>query len=307
MVRAVRFFFRRSSLRWIVALTIVLTFAGTKTARASETYLLRGSAGAMLEQNRIAREHRLSFLLSPTQVRRAVSSGDLVELQGNADYEVSSFVGYPFVVPAVLTFVERFSAEYRQACGQKMVVTSAVRPVSQQPGNAHALSVHPAGMAVDVRVSDRPSCRQWLETALVVLGKRGVLNGIRERNPPHYHIAVYPTPYLAYVEEQLAEERAAFVASRVVEVEIAPDWESPAPTTRAVVVDAREDRQSGRGSLRGIVPLTVTMLTGLVGGGLVLGVRPPSGRLLSGWVARFGRARPKRRNPITMVPQAEER
>jgi hypothetical protein len=293
-------------LRWIVALTVALTFAEAKPTRASETHLLRGSAGAMVEQNRIAREHGLSFLLSPTQVRRAVSNGDLVELQGNADYEVSPLVGHPYVVPPVLTFVERFSAEYRRACGQRLVVTSAVRPVSQQPGNAHALSVHPAGMAVDVRVSDRPSCRQWLETALVVLGKRGVLNGIRERNPPHYHIAVYPSAYLAYVEEQLAEERAAFLASRVVEVEIAPDWESPAPTTQAVLAGAREDRQSGQGAIRGIVPLTVTMLTGLVGGGLVLGVRPPSARLLTGWLARLGRARPRRRNPMALAPRAEE-
>jgi hypothetical protein len=33
-----------------------------------------------------------------------------------------------------------------------------------------------------------------------------VLNGIREFRPPHYHIALFPEPYLAHVERQRAEE-----------------------------------------------------------------------------------------------------
>jgi LysM repeat protein len=54
-------------------------------------------------------------------------------------------------------------------------------------------------MAVDLRRSNRASCRQWLEQTLLALEGRGLLEAIYERNPPHYHVAVFPTPYVRYV------------------------------------------------------------------------------------------------------------
>jgi hypothetical protein len=120
---------------------------------------LRGSPAAMVEQNRVAKDHGLAFFRTPDDIRTAVSRGELEELTGNDDYAVADFVSFPYLQPAVKLFVERLAAQYREACGQKLVVTSAVRPSSGQPRNAHALSVHPAGMAVDLRVSDRASCR----------------------------------------------------------------------------------------------------------------------------------------------------
>jgi hypothetical protein len=236
----------------------------------------------MVRQNRVAREHGLSFLLTSAQVRASVASGELVELAGNDDYEVAAFVSHPYVVPAVLTFVETFAADYRGACGQTLVVTSAVRPVSQQPRNAHELSVHPAGMAVDVRVSDRPSCRRWIEAELVALGERGVLSGIRERTPPHYHVAVYPMPYLAYLEERRAEERATLAASLLARGEVAREpmhAEAPPASSTGPV---REDGEGAGGA--GPLSLALTTLMGLVGGGLVLGARP--GATWPSWLLR---------------------
>jgi hypothetical protein len=81
-----------------------------------------------------------------------------------------------------------------------------VRASERQPANAHALSVHPAGMAVDLRVSQQEACRAWLESKLLGLEEQRVLNGIREFRPPHYHVAVFPAQYTAYVAEQFAEE-----------------------------------------------------------------------------------------------------
>ena len=43
--------------------------------------------------------------------------------------------------------------------------------------------------------------RAWLESALLQLENRGVLDVTRERNPPHYHVAVYPAAYRAWVEK----------------------------------------------------------------------------------------------------------
>ena len=193
-------------------LTTVAVAAGAASAEASSASL-RGSRAAMEQQNRIAKDHALDFFRTAPEIHAAVVRGDLVELTGNADYEVADFVRYPYAHPAAVLFVERLSAQYREACGQTLVVTSAVRPVDRQPRNAHALSVHPAGMALDLRVSDRAVCRSWLEGALLGLESRGVLNGIREFHPPHYHVAVFPGPYMAYAEERMRAEAEALAAA----------------------------------------------------------------------------------------------
>jgi len=186
----------------LVALA-VLTIAPTLLPADAS---LRGSRAAMIQQNNVAQAHGLSFFRTAADIRAAVEAGDLVELTGNADYEVAGFVSHPYLVPAAHLFVERFAQQYRAVCGQKLVVTSATRAIGNQPRNAHALSVHPAGMAVDLRVSDRASCRSWLESSILDLEREGVLNGIREFRPPHYHIAIFPEPYLAFVERQRVEE-----------------------------------------------------------------------------------------------------
>ena len=80
------------------------------------------------------------------------------------------------------------------------MVTSLTRPLSRQPRNASSRSVHPTGMALDVRRSNSRSCRSWLESVLLSLEGSGVLEATRESYPPHYHIAVYPQPYARYVD-----------------------------------------------------------------------------------------------------------
>lgn len=212
----------RRTLPPLLALALSLPGTTLEAASAGGSASLRGSPAAMLEQNRMAKDHGLSFFRTPEQIRGAADRGELVALSGSETYEVADFVDLPYAVPAVRTFVERLSAQYMEACGQKLVVTSAVRASSRQPRNAHALSVHPAGMAVDLRVSDRASCRQFLEDAILALERQGVINGIREFNPPHYHIAIYPEPYLGYVEERLAENRAREEEARAAAVPTEP-------------------------------------------------------------------------------------
>jgi hypothetical protein len=201
----------RSS-RWIVSLAVL---AATASATELSAASLRGSPAAMVEQNTVARQHGLAFYRNAGEIRAAVQRGDLVRLEGNIHYGVADFVSFPFLHPAAHLFVERLAAQYHSACGQRLVVTSAVRPSSAQPSNAHRLSVHPAGMAVDLRVSDRAACRNWLESALMGMERNGLINGIREFHPPHYHVAVYPGPYLAHAQRQMADEdRAALAAMR---------------------------------------------------------------------------------------------
>jgi hypothetical protein len=154
----------------------------------------------MRSQNRVAHKLDYTFLRTSSQVRKFVDLDLLVPLRGNANYTLAN-VSHPFARPPVRTFVERLSQQYRSACGEQLVVTSLTRPTSEQPANASDLSVHPAGMAVDLRVSNKSSCRRWLESTLMSLEQRRVLEATRERRPPHYHVALYPETYVAYVEK----------------------------------------------------------------------------------------------------------
>jgi LPXTG-motif cell wall-anchored protein len=168
----------------------------------------------MEEQYRMAQEHGVRFYETAEEVEEALRAGELVYMPGSEDYEVADFVQPPYVRPDVLPFIERTARLYREACREPLVVTSAVRPRQDQPPNAHELSVHPAGMAVDFRVSRNPECVAWFEEKLLELEEEGLVQATRERNPPHFHIAVYPRPYLAYawanpLPESLAERAPA--------------------------------------------------------------------------------------------------
>jgi hypothetical protein len=259
-----------------LALGAVLTTAAVAAAAASaeaSSASLRGSRAAMEQQNRVAKDHALDFFRTAPEIHAAVTRGDLVELAGNADYEVADFVRYPYAHPAAVLFVERLSAQYRDACGQKLVVTSAVRPQERQPRNAHALSVHPAGMALDLRVSDRAECRSWLESTLLNLESRGVLNGIREFHPPHYHVAVFPGPYLAYAEERMREEAEALAAAAALGAPADVAAATGAAVLTAGVVSELLDAPARRRS--GVVAAAVflAVLAVPLGGGVLIGRR----------------------------------
>jgi hypothetical protein len=185
---------------------LLVTASGEALAEKAS---LKGSRTAMIQQNTVAKEHGLAFYRTSEEIRDGVERGDLAELKGDENYDVASFVSHPYVQPAALVFVEMLSADYRAACGEKLVVTSAVRPSSAQPSNAHELSVHPAGMALDLRVSGRAECRTWIESRMLELESAGLINGIREYRPPHYHVAIFPGPFMAYAEERLREQHAA--------------------------------------------------------------------------------------------------
>ncbi|MBW3630440.1 MAG: hypothetical protein KY464_14235 [Gemmatimonadetes bacterium] len=194
-----------------LALSHLLLLVASPAMAAAGSATLRGSPASMARQHEVAEEQAYSFVRTPAEVRKLVEEGELVAIPGNTDYEVSRGVSFPYAKPELRLFLERLGEQYRSACGESLVVTSLTRPISKQPGNAHPLSVHPAGMAVDFRISRQAACRGWLEQALLSLEKDQLLDVTRERNPPHYHVAVFPVEYLAYVarQEAAAEAKAA--------------------------------------------------------------------------------------------------
>lgn len=161
---------------------------------------LKGSESSVKRQHRVAKRNDYTFLRNAAQVREFVREDRLERVRSNRDIVLEN-VSFPYARPAVKLFVERLGAQYRAATGQRLVITSLTRPKSRQPGNASELSVHPAGMAVDLRIPRSAAGRRWLERTLLGLEDRIVLDATKERNPAHYHVAIFPREYVKYVAQ----------------------------------------------------------------------------------------------------------
>jgi hypothetical protein len=166
-------------------------------ATLTDAQSLLGSRESLQRQNEQAQAHGFTYLRTTADVRDYAKRGVLVRLRGNADYDLESDeVSFPYARPEVKLFVETLAEQYRAACGEKLVVTSLTRPITRQPHNASVLSVHPTGMAADLRRSSSSACRSWLESTLLDLEGKSVLEATKEQYPPHYHVALFPNPYL---------------------------------------------------------------------------------------------------------------
>lgn len=153
---------------------------------------LRGSPASVDRMYYKAHAQDLTFFKSAEAVKAAARSGEVVLLTGNMDYAVVG-TQVPYVRPETLRFIEALGAAHRQACGEPIIVTSGIRPTARRLRNSHEKTVHPTGMAVDIRKSPG-NCRVWLRNALLGLEAQGLIEAIEENRPPHFHIAVYSAP-----------------------------------------------------------------------------------------------------------------
>ena len=168
---------------------------------------LRGSRTTVARVYERASDHGLHFYRTSGGVKSAAEKGRFVRLEGNADYRLNN-VSHPYALATTRRFVERIAAQYRAGCGEQLVVTSAIRPLASQPRNSSDYSVHPTGIAVDLR---KPSgkCLTWLRKTLLALEDRGVIDGTEERSPPHFHVVVFSAPYEAYLASLGAKSASA--------------------------------------------------------------------------------------------------
>jgi hypothetical protein len=171
-------------------------------ATSAHAQSLRGSAASVNRIHSEALAHSLRFYASASAIREAANSGTLIRLEPNADFRLVD-VSYPYVVASTHTFVLRLASQYRAACGEQLVVTSATRPTTMRLINSSDKSVHPTGMAVDLRKPANSRCLSWLRSTLETLEAAGVLDAVEERNPPHFHVAVFPSQYAQYVENRV--------------------------------------------------------------------------------------------------------
>ena len=176
---------------------------------------LRGSRSSLDLQERMAVQHDFTYIRTSEQARWFVDRGYLVRLRSGDGYELKR-MSHPYARPEVALFISRLGEQYRSACGERLVVTSLTRPTTRQPRNASARSVHPTGMAMDLRRSTNRGCRSWIESVLLSLEGAGVLEATYERRPPHYHVALFPKQYSTYVERRAtADAEATDLAYRV--------------------------------------------------------------------------------------------
>lgn len=175
--------------------------------RLADAQSLRGSRASINRMYRHARAEDLSFFETSAGVRRATAKGWLVRLDPDSTFELHE-VGYPFVRPSTRLFVHRLAGQYMDACDEPLVVTSAVRPATRQPANSTERSVHPTGMAVDLRKPRAPACLHWLRSTLLELEDAGLLEATEEHTPAHFHVAVYPSAYKRYAAARAKAEGA---------------------------------------------------------------------------------------------------
>lgn len=145
-------------------------------------------------QYRAAKSYGFTFVESAAGLNAGISANRLSRISPDRYLDLHD-VSFPYAVPGTKLFLSRLSPQYYSACGEKLMVTSLLRPKDRQPANSVARSVHPTGMAVDLRIPQSPKCRAWLENTLLTLEREKVIDVTRERYPPHYHVAVFAKKY----------------------------------------------------------------------------------------------------------------
>ena len=125
-----------------------------------------------------------------SSVMKSVKRGELKRVRETRTLKLAN-VSYPYAHPELKALLHRLSVLYMRRCKTPLVVTSLTRPTSEQPRNASTRSVHPAGLAADLRVPYR-GCRQWLSDTLAAWERAGLLEATRERRPPHFHVVAFP-------------------------------------------------------------------------------------------------------------------
>jgi LysM repeat protein len=214
----------------LTATLVALGFMATLNVVQAQT--LTGSRASMQHQHQQAIDHGYTFVKTSRVVTNLVDAGELVKVPSSRHLALHN-VSFAYLRPQVKTLLERLGAQYYAACGEQLTVTSMTRPMDRQPANAAADSVHPTGMAFDLRIPQRQNCRAWLERTLLSLEAQGVLDATRERNPPHYHIAVFPQQYEVYLASLTGSQREYVVRRGDTLSSIASATGSTVPQLRA--------------------------------------------------------------------------
>ena len=159
--------------------------------------LVGGEVSSSEQQFRYAAEKQVPFMTSEADYQMRIASGYFVRLE-NPFMDVQA--RRPYVLPSTVAFVVELATEYYAAGCGRLVVRDALRITNEQPSNGSNYSVHPAGMAVDLRVRDiGEACESWMNNYLLEKEAEGRVDATREywkmvrgqKVPnPHFHLVV---------------------------------------------------------------------------------------------------------------------
>ncbi|HEY0996641.1 MAG TPA: DUF5715 family protein [Gemmatimonadaceae bacterium] len=135
----------------------------------------------------------VAFYDAMDEARAAIAAGKFVPLYGN-QYYATYRMTLAYATPDARTFVETLAPQFVEHCDEMMVVTSALRPKEKSPRNGSPWTVHPTGIAVDIRKPRNRACWSWLRQRLLDYQAEGVVDATEEFHPPHFHIAVKKAP-----------------------------------------------------------------------------------------------------------------
>lgn len=140
-----------------------------------------------------ATEQGLRFVRTSAMYNEAVQTGYFVRL---SHPRLRVLARRPHVLTSTARFVYTTADAYHAAGCGRLTVTGAGRLTSERPRNGSVHSVHPAGMAVDLRVNGiGERCEAWLTTYLTEKEAAGEIDATREYKPPHFHVVVPEVEY----------------------------------------------------------------------------------------------------------------
>lgn len=217
---------------------------------------LRGSQESVQKMWDFATTHGLAFYQTPRDIDKAVAEGKLVPLDGDTTYQLTPSVGFSYATREAKQFVAAFAPQYFAACGAPLIVTSAARPTNRQPRNSNPYSVHPTGIAVDLRRPPAGACQTWLRKALAELEDQGYIEATEERRPVHLHVAVLTEPGKLAALPPVGSDALAGVAPRAQRSDGDLGPRPPAPAIRVSNPPARRAPDAG-GKPLGVVTYRV--------------------------------------------------
>ena len=204
-----------AALAALLALTALAESAhAQRRGRARFPSELRGSQESVQKMWDFATIHGLVFYQTPRDIDKAVAEGKLVPLDGDTTFQLTRSVGFSYATREAKQFVAAFAPQYLAACGAPLIVTSAARPTNRQPRNSNPYSVHPTGIAVDLRRPPAGPCQTWLRKALAELEDQGYIEATEERRPVHLHVAVLTEPGKIAALPPVGSDALADVAPR---------------------------------------------------------------------------------------------
>jgi hypothetical protein len=187
----------------LCTLTLLIPSKSSYADRGHLSASLRGSKLSLDRQQEAAKRAHLKLHKTRREVMRSVKRGDLIRVRSNRYLQLAN-VSYPYAHPKLHKLLNQLSKLYYRHCKTPLVITSLTRPIHEQPRNASRRSVHPAGIAADLRVPPYV-CRKWLRARLTNWESQGLIEATRERRPPHFHIVAMPHKLSAHKLVKLSE------------------------------------------------------------------------------------------------------